>query len=44
VVELRVRPWVDRSSFRHVTDRQAGKGDRDKLSDHGPVPVGRWGR
>jgi hypothetical protein len=24
VVERRVAPWVDRTSFRHVTDRQAG--------------------
>jgi endonuclease/exonuclease/phosphatase family metal-dependent hydrolase len=44
VVDPRVRPWVDRTSFRHVASRQADKGDWDTLSDHYPVQVELWGR
>jgi endonuclease/exonuclease/phosphatase family metal-dependent hydrolase len=35
-------PWVDRSSFRQVTYRQADKAVWDQLSDHCPVVVELW--
>jgi endonuclease/exonuclease/phosphatase family metal-dependent hydrolase len=44
VVGPHVLPWVDRSSFRHVTYRQADTAVWDKLSDHCPVSVELWGR
>jgi endonuclease/exonuclease/phosphatase family metal-dependent hydrolase len=34
VVDRRVLPWVDRTSFRHITYRQADKAVWDQLSDH----------
>jgi hypothetical protein len=34
--------WVDRSSFPHITYRQADKDDWDKISDHCPVAVELW--
>ena len=42
VVDRRVVPWVDRTSFRHVTYRQADKAVWEKLSDHCPVVVELW--
>jgi endonuclease/exonuclease/phosphatase family metal-dependent hydrolase len=42
VVERRVLPWVDRTSFRQVTYRQADKAVRDHISDHCPVLVELW--
>jgi hypothetical protein len=42
VVERRVVPWVDRTSFRQVTYRQADKAVWDRLSDHYPVLVELW--
>jgi endonuclease/exonuclease/phosphatase family metal-dependent hydrolase len=42
VVDRRVLPWVDRSSFRQVTYRQADKAVWDQLSDHCPVVVELW--
>jgi endonuclease/exonuclease/phosphatase family metal-dependent hydrolase len=42
VVDRRVVPWVDRTSFRHLTYRQADKGDWARLSDHCPVLVELW--
>jgi endonuclease/exonuclease/phosphatase family metal-dependent hydrolase len=42
VVDRRVVPWVDRTSFRHITYRQADKAVWDKLSDHCPVGVELW--
>jgi hypothetical protein len=42
VVDRRVLPWVDRTSFRQVTYRQADKGVWDRLSDHCPVLVELW--
>ena len=42
VVDRQVLPWVDRSSFRQVTYRQADKAVWDQLSDHCPVLVGLW--
>jgi endonuclease/exonuclease/phosphatase family metal-dependent hydrolase len=33
---------VDRTSFRHLTYRQADKGAWDQLSDHCPVLVELW--
>ena len=44
VVEPRVLPWVDRSSFRQITYRQADKAVWNKLSDHCPVAVELWVR
>jgi endonuclease/exonuclease/phosphatase family metal-dependent hydrolase len=44
VVELRVLPWVDRSSFRQVTYRQADQAVWSQLSDHCPVAVELWVR
>jgi endonuclease/exonuclease/phosphatase family metal-dependent hydrolase len=42
VVDRRVLPWVDRSSFRQVTYRQADRAVWDQLSDHCPVLVELW--
>jgi endonuclease/exonuclease/phosphatase family metal-dependent hydrolase len=42
VVGRRVLPWVDRTSFRHVTYRQADKAAWDQLSDHCPVLIELW--
>jgi endonuclease/exonuclease/phosphatase family metal-dependent hydrolase len=42
VVERRVLPWVDRTSFRQVTYRQADKAVWDQISDHCPVLVELW--
>jgi endonuclease/exonuclease/phosphatase family metal-dependent hydrolase len=42
VVDRRVLPWVDRSSFRHMTYRQADKAVWEKLSDHCPVLIELW--
>jgi endonuclease/exonuclease/phosphatase family metal-dependent hydrolase len=42
VVDRRVVPWVDRSSFRQVTYRQQDKAVWDQLSDHCPVLVELW--
>ena len=44
VVDPRVLPWVDRTSFRQVTYRQADKAVWDRLSDHCPVVVELWMR
>jgi endonuclease/exonuclease/phosphatase family metal-dependent hydrolase len=42
VVDRRVVPWVDRTSFRHITYRQADKGDWARISDDCPVLVELW--
>jgi endonuclease/exonuclease/phosphatase family metal-dependent hydrolase len=42
VVDRRVLPWVDRTSFRQVTYRQADTAVWGQISDHGPVLVERW--
>ena len=42
VVDKRVRPWVDLTSFRHLTYRQADKPVWDRISDHCPVIVDLW--
>jgi endonuclease/exonuclease/phosphatase family metal-dependent hydrolase len=42
VVDRRVVPWVDRTSFRQITYRQADKAVWDQLSDHCPVVVELW--
>jgi endonuclease/exonuclease/phosphatase family metal-dependent hydrolase len=42
VVDRRVVPWVDRTSFRQVTYRQADKAVWDQISDHCPVLVELW--
>jgi exonuclease III len=42
VVDPRVLPWVDRSSLRQVTYRQADKVVWGQLSDHCPVLVELW--
>jgi endonuclease/exonuclease/phosphatase family metal-dependent hydrolase len=42
VVDKRVVPWVDRTSFRHMTYRQADKAVWDQISDHCPVIVDLW--
>jgi endonuclease/exonuclease/phosphatase family metal-dependent hydrolase len=42
VVDRRVLPWVDRSSFRQMTYRQADKAVWDQISDHCPVLVELW--
>jgi hypothetical protein len=39
-----VLPWVDHSSFRQITYRQADKAVWHKLSDHCPVAVELWVR
>jgi hypothetical protein len=42
VVDRRVLPRVDRSSFRHATCRQADKPVRAQIHDHCPVVVEQW--
>lgn len=42
VADKRATAFVDRSSFRHVTFRQADRSVWDKLSDHCPVVVELW--
>jgi endonuclease/exonuclease/phosphatase family metal-dependent hydrolase len=42
VVDRRVVPWVDRTSFRQMTYRQADKAVWDQISDHCPVLVELW--
>jgi endonuclease/exonuclease/phosphatase family metal-dependent hydrolase len=42
VVDRRVLPWIDRTSFRHVTYRQQDKVVWDQISDHCPVLVELW--
>ena len=42
VFDKRVAPWVERSSFRQVTYRQADKPVWDQISDHCPVVVDLW--
>jgi len=44
VVDKRSAAFVDRSSFRHVTYRQADEPVWDKISDHCPVVVELWVR
>jgi endonuclease/exonuclease/phosphatase family metal-dependent hydrolase len=44
VVDRRVLPWVDRTSFHHITYRQADKAVWGQLSDHCPVLVELWVR
>jgi endonuclease/exonuclease/phosphatase family metal-dependent hydrolase len=44
VIDRRIVPWVDRSSFRQVTYRQADKAAWDQLSDYCPVLVELWMR
>jgi endonuclease/exonuclease/phosphatase family metal-dependent hydrolase len=44
VIDRRVVPWVDRTSFRHITYRQQDKAVWDQLSDHCPVLVELWVR
>jgi endonuclease/exonuclease/phosphatase family metal-dependent hydrolase len=44
VVDPRGLAWVDRSSFRQATYRQADKAVWNKLSDHCPVAVELWVR
>ena len=41
-VDRRVLSWVDRSSFRQITYRQADKAVWDQISDHCPVMVELW--
>ncbi|MEE4380244.1 MAG: endonuclease/exonuclease/phosphatase family protein [Candidatus Competibacteraceae bacterium] len=42
VLDKRATRFVDRSSFRHVTYRQADKPAWDKISDHCPVMIEMW--
>ena len=42
VIDRRVLPSVDRTSFRHLTYRQADKAVWNQLSDHCPVIVELW--
>jgi endonuclease/exonuclease/phosphatase family metal-dependent hydrolase len=42
VFDARSTQWVDRSSFRHVSYRQADKDVWNKISDHCPVVVEMW--
>jgi endonuclease/exonuclease/phosphatase family metal-dependent hydrolase len=42
VVDRRVLPWVDRTSFRHITYRRADKAIWDQISDHCPMLVELW--
>jgi endonuclease/exonuclease/phosphatase family metal-dependent hydrolase len=44
VVDRPVLPWVDRTSFRQVTYRQADKAVWNQISDHCPVLVELWVR
>jgi endonuclease/exonuclease/phosphatase family metal-dependent hydrolase len=42
VVDRRMLPWVDRTSFRHITYRQADKAVWNQISDHFPMVVELW--
>jgi endonuclease/exonuclease/phosphatase family metal-dependent hydrolase len=42
VFDRRAAAWVDRTSFRHLTYRQADRAVWDKISDHCPVIVELW--
>jgi endonuclease/exonuclease/phosphatase family metal-dependent hydrolase len=42
VVDRRVLPWVDRTSFRHITYRQADRAVWEQISDHYPVLIELW--
>jgi endonuclease/exonuclease/phosphatase family metal-dependent hydrolase len=42
VVDPRALPWVDRTSFRHITYRQADKAVWNQISDHCPLLVELW--
>jgi hypothetical protein len=42
VVDRRMVTWVDRTSFRHITYRQADKAVWEKLSDYRSVLVELW--
>jgi hypothetical protein len=42
IIDRRVLPRIDRTSFRQVTCRQLDKAVRDRLSDHCPVVVELW--
>jgi endonuclease/exonuclease/phosphatase family metal-dependent hydrolase len=42
VLDQRAARWVDRSSFRHITFRQADRDAWDKISDHCPIAVELW--
>jgi endonuclease/exonuclease/phosphatase family metal-dependent hydrolase len=42
VVDRRVLPRVDRTSFRHITYRQADKAVWNQISDHCPVVIELW--
>ena len=42
VLDRRVLPWVDRSSFRQATYRQQDNAVWEQLSDHCPVLVELW--
>jgi endonuclease/exonuclease/phosphatase family metal-dependent hydrolase len=42
VFDKRAAPWVDATSFRQVTYRQADKGVWGQISDHCPVVVDLW--
>lgn len=42
VFDLRAITFVDRSSFRHITYRQADRENWDRISDHCPVVVEMW--
>ena len=40
--DKRAIPFVDPSSFRQITYRQADKADWDKISDHCPIMIELW--
>ncbi|HSL83243.1 MAG TPA: endonuclease/exonuclease/phosphatase family protein [Thermoanaerobaculia bacterium] len=42
VLDRRATEWFERSSFRHVTFRQADREEWDRISDHCPVVVDLW--
>jgi endonuclease/exonuclease/phosphatase family metal-dependent hydrolase len=42
IVDRRVLPWIDRTSFRHITYRQADKAVWDQISYHCPVLIELW--
>jgi endonuclease/exonuclease/phosphatase family metal-dependent hydrolase len=44
VFDLRAVAFVDRSSFRHITYRQADRENWDRISDHCPVSIEMWMR
>jgi endonuclease/exonuclease/phosphatase family metal-dependent hydrolase len=44
VADRRAAAWVDRTSFRHVTYRQADRAVWDQISDHCPLLVELWMR